>query len=397
MGESRRLLLATLGLAALGGLALSSTIGLAAPAEAGKPGKRAETEAQLQALKARIAQVRDTVNRDAIESDRLTKELHVAETDAGAARDQLDALHREQADSNARRTALAAEHQQAEDRLAGERQRLAAQMRLAWQLGRQEPLKLLLNQQDPARAGRMFAYYGYFGRARATQLAAIQADLKHLQDLDNELADQEQQLAVLESRRSTELARLDTARAQRSAALLDIKAESRSSEQTLQRLLAEQTALANLLRELASAQEKFPLGGGAFAGLRGRLAWPVAGRIAARFGETRAGGLKWDGVLIDTERGADVRAVYGGRVIYADWLPGLGLLAIIDHGSGWLSLYGHNDRLFKAVGEAVQPGDVIASSGDSGGGSHPQLYFGIRKGSHAEDPGPWFKQAQPPG
>jgi septal ring factor EnvC (AmiA/AmiB activator) len=100
-------------------------------------------------------------------------------------------------------------------------------------------------------------------------------------------------------------------------------------------------------------------------------------------------------MLIDTQRGADVRAVYRGRVIYADWLPGLGLLTIIDHGEGYLSLYGHNDRLYKAAGETVAAGDVIAASGDSGGSSRPQLYFEIRKGSRPVDPGPWFRQSAP--
>ena len=123
--------------------------------------------------------------------------------------------------------------------------------------------------------------------------------------------------------------------------------------------------------------------------------WPVGGHLAARFGQVRAGGLKWDGMLIDTQRGADVRAVYRGRVIYADWLPGLGLLTIIDHGDGYLSLYGHNDRLFKAAGDTVSAGDVIAASGDSGGSSRPQLYFEIRKGSRPVDPGPWFRQSAP--
>ena len=393
MGESRRLSLALLGLAAI-------TVCGAAPgagAPAATAGKRARTEAQLAALKAKIAEVRNTVSRDAIESDRLTRELHAAEVSAGQARDQLDSLRQQQAEHSVRRAALAADRKLAGQKLAGEREELAVQMRLAWQLGGQEPLKLLLNQEDPARAGRMFAYYGYFGRARAAALAGIQADLKHMQDLDAQLDAEQQQLAALTDQRGQELARLDAARSQRSAALVSIKAESRDSQQVLQRLLAEQTALNDLLHQLAQAQEKFPVDStAAFAQLRGRLTWPVSGHLAARFGETRAGGLKWDGLLIDTERGADVRAVYRGRVIYADWLPGLGQLAIIDHGSGWLSLYGHNDRLFKSVGETVQAGDVIASSGDSGGGSRPQLYFGIRKGSRAQDPGPWFSAARPP-
>jgi murein hydrolase activator len=100
-------------------------------------------------------------------------------------------------------------------------------------------------------------------------------------------------------------------------------------------------------------------------------------------------------VLVATERGAPVKAVYQGRVIYADWLPGLGLLTIVDHGDGYMSLYGHNERLYKAVGERVSAGDAIASAGDSGGSSRPELYFEIRKGGKPVDPRPWFKAGAP--
>ncbi len=273
---------------------------------------------------------------------------------------------------------------------------LAQQLRAAYLIGREEPLKLLLNQQDPARAGRMFADYSYFGRARAGEIAALDTDIQALAGLDAQLAADEQRLDALQSAAADEVSQLQTARSQRDAALTAIKAESRNSAQVLQRLQGQQAALTALLRDLKRALEPFPSdANGAFGALRGRLAWPVGGRLAARFGQIRAGGLKWDGLLIDTDRGADVRAVYRGRIIYADWLPGLGLLAIIDHGDGYLSLYGHNERLYKGVGDTVAAGDVIAASGDSGGTSRPQLYFEIRKGSRPVDPGPWFHQAAP--
>ena len=125
------------------------------------------------------------------------------------------------------------------------------------------------------------------------------------------------------------------------------------------------------MRELRRALEridKFPTDSkDAFAKLRGKLAWPVAGKLLASFGQTRAGGVKWDGVLVSGAQGTPVRAVYHGRVVYADWLSGLGLLTIIDHGDGYLSLYGHNERLYKEVGERVTAGDTIATVGDSGG------------------------------
>jgi murein hydrolase activator len=142
--------------------------------------------------------------------------------------------------------------------------------------------------------------------------------------------------------------------------------------------------------------ERYPVeGNDAFARLRGKLSWPVSGHLVARFGDARAGGVRWDGVLVATERGTAVKAVCEGRIIYADWLPGLGLLAIVDHGDGYLSLYGHNERLLKAVGERVAAGDTIASAGDSGGSPRPELYFEIRKAGKPVDPRPWFKAQDP--
>ena len=388
MGEARR----TVRRAGLAGVITGIVVSLPALAAP----SQAQTQAQLQALQAQIAAIRDKVSRDAVASDRAAQELQAAEVSVTAARARLADLRREHAERTADRANAAAEQRRREADVAAMRAGLAQQMRAAYMIGREEPLKLLLNQEDPARAGRMFAYYSYFGRARAGVIAAIDADIHKLADVDTQLAADEQRLDALQSATGEELKQLETARTQRDAALVAIKADSRSSAQVLQRLQAQQTALTALLRDLNRALEPFPGdSSGAFGGLRGRLAWPVGGHLAARFGQVRAGGLKWDGMLIDTQRGADVRAVYRGRVIYADWLPGLGLLTIIDHGDGYLSLYGHNDRLYKAAGDAVAAGEVIAASGDSGGSSRPQLYFEIRKGSRPVDPGPWFRKSTP--
>jgi len=389
MGESRRFVLRGCRAAIASGLLMTPPLLPAAD-------RQAQTEAQLQALKAQIAAIRDKVNQDAVASDRAAQQLQAAEVSVAAARDRLADLRREKAERSADRTSLAAQQRSRETDVAQARAGLAQQMRAAYMIGREEPLKLLLNQQDPARAGRMFAYYSYFGRARAGIIAAIDSDIHKLADLDAQLAADEQRLDALQGATADEVSQLESARAQRDAALVAIKTESQNSAAALQRLQGQQAALSALLRDLKRALTPFPSDTtSAFGALRGRLAWPVGGHLAARFGQVRAGGLKWDGMLIDTQRGADVRAVYRGRVIYADWLPGLGLLTIIDHGDGYLSLYGHNDRLYKAVGDNVAAGDVIAASGDSGGSSRPQLYFEIRKGSRPVDPGPWFVKPAP--
>jgi septal ring factor EnvC (AmiA/AmiB activator) len=379
----------------IGGLALAGA-GLAGTPAARPEADARKTEAQLEAVKAEIERVTREVSQSQVERDRLTRDLKSAELSVGQARAALTEIRHQRAEHAARRAALTTEQREREAQLARNRADLAGQLRAAYLIGRQEPLKLLLNQEDPALAGRMFAYYGYFGRARAGQIKLIEDDVQRLSELTAALDAEDAQLAALEQRQRSELNGLEHARSQRSSVLASLDAESRGRAASLERLRSQQSGLEQLLRELRAAIERYPLeANDAFTKLRGKLAWPVSGHLVARFGDTRAGGVHWDGVLVATERGAPVKAVCDGRVIYADWLPGLGLLAIVDHGDGYLSLYGHNERLFKAAGEHVAAGDTIAAAGDSGGSGRPELYFEIRKAGRPVDPRPWFKAADP--
>ena len=355
-----------------------------------------KAESELQSVKSEIDRITHQVSEEQVEHDRLSKELRSAEVSVGRARESLDTIRHERAERAARRAALANEKRDAQASIAKERTELAGQLRAAYLIGHEEPLKLLLNQKDPARAGRMFVYYSYFGRERADEIHAIEADVARLQDLDNQLAEQDAKLADLEKQQKTQLSEVERARQQRTVVLANLETESHNNTQNLERLHSQQAGLEKLLHELREAMAKYPVDtNSAFGQTRGKLAWPVSGHLVARFGETRAGGVKWDGDLVATERGAPVRAVYQGRVIYSDWLSGLGLLTIIDHGDGYMSLYGHNERLYKAVGDKVAAGDEIASAGDSGGSARPELYFEIRKAGKPLDPRPWFKAGQP--
>ena len=368
----------------------------APPAGARQEADAKKAEADLKAVRSEIERITREVSTEQVERDRLTSELRSAELSVGQARGSLADVRHERAEAAARRSALAAEKQAREKQLADNREALAGQMRAAYLIGRQEPLKLLLNQRDPELAGRMFAYYGYFGHARAGQIKLIEDDVTRIAQLQDELEAQDAKLAELEKQQRVELAALEQARTQRSHVLADLEAQSKSRAQYLERLRSQQAGLEKLLRELRTAMERYPVeGNDAFARLHGKLAWPVSGHIVAHFGDARAGGVHWDGVVVATERGTPVKAVFEGRVIYADWLPGLGLLTIVDHGDGYLSLYGHNDRLYKAAGEHVAAGDTIAAAGDSGGSSRPELYFEIRKAGKPVDPRPWFRSADP--
>ena len=355
-----------------------------------------KTAADLKALKTEIEKVSSQVRTDKAAKDRLARELRTAEMSVSGVRRSLEDLREQRAENARKRAALAEDKRKRQADLARERESLAGQLRAAYLIGSEEPLKLLLNQKDPSRAGRMFAYYSYFGRARAEQIDRINTNLSEIDRLDRDMAATDERLAGIETERKAELGKLDNARTERGKVLASLQTESKERAQSLERMKREQGALEKLLNELKRAIQRFPPDNSTeFGRLRGKLAWPVQGRLTARFGETRGGSVKWDGVLLSVERGAEVRAVYSGRVVYADWLPGLGLLTIVDHGDGYLSLYGHNERLYKAVGESVAAGDPIAAAGDSGGSSRPELYFEIRKAGKPVDPRPWFRNADP--
>ncbi len=370
---------------------------LTAGAAAGQAAKEAaRAEADLKAVKSEIAKIAAQVKRDTADRNQLTRTLGAAEQSVAQARTELGRLRRERGERAARRAQLAQEKAGREVALGAERRELAAELRSAYLIGREEPLKLLLNQEDPARAGRMFAYYSYFGRARAERIARIEGFVAEIAALDGQLRGEEERLLALEAQQKAQVSQLESARAERSKALAALEAASRTRAAALDRLREEQAGLEKLVRDLRRALERFPVDSkAAFGKLRGKLAWPVAGKLVAKFGATRAGAIKWDGVMIAAERGAPVRSIASGRIAYADWLPGLGLLVIVDHGDRYLSLYGHNDQLYKAVGEQVAPGETIAAAGDSGGRSRPELYFEIRRNGKPVDPAPWFRAREP--
>jgi septal ring factor EnvC (AmiA/AmiB activator) len=376
--------------------ALLALLALLAALPGAAAGSRHQTESELQAVRARIEAVTHQISQDAAERDRLTRSLKSSELALAAGRDELARLQTELAGRREHRAALQRERDSEQARLESQRASLAAQLRAAYAIGRTEPLRLLLDQQDLAHAGRMFAYYGYFSRARAEQITAIRERVARIDALDGQLAADETRLGELQSSRQAELQKLASRHEERSRVLASLNAESRTREQSLARLKTQQADLEKLLRELArSIRSVPPETTTAFGRLRGRLDWPVQGRLAAAYGDERAGGVRWEGVVVATGREAPVRAVAAGRVVYADWLPGLGLLAIIDHGSGYLSLYGYNARLEQPVGALVDAGDVIAAAGDTGGRPQPELYFEIRRGGKPVDPRPWFRNRRP--
>jgi murein hydrolase activator len=374
---------------------MAIALGFAACAACAATPQSAQTE--LRSLRERIQTITQQVSRDALERDRVSANLRAAELSLSQARAEMARIGREYAERTERRNALWLDRTQQQRALDEERTALAGQLRAAYLIGREQPLRLLLEARDPLRSERIFAYYGYLGRARAEQIAQITQHLQRLDALAAELEQQQLQLTQLKAAQQGQLQQLERARAERHRVLASLDSSARTHEQSLARLKTQQADLERLLDDLNHSLKELPLpdSGSAFGRLRGQLRWPVAGHIRAQFGGARASGVKWEGLVVATERGEPVRAVSAGRIVYADWLSGLGLLAIVDHGEGYLSLYGHNEQLYKAVGEPVAAGDVIAAAGDTGGRPEPELYFEIRRAGRPVDPRPWFRDRQP--
>ncbi|HMD74204.1 MAG TPA: peptidoglycan DD-metalloendopeptidase family protein [Steroidobacteraceae bacterium] len=361
--------------------------GAAAAAGHTAPQDTAQAQARLTALRARIENLTQRRAATLAERDAQGARLRDAELAITAKRRALSQLQGAVLAVERSRAALRAEQSRTQAALDAERSALSGQILAAYKIGRQEQLKMLLSQTDPAAAGRMLAYYGYFGRARAAQIDQIRERQQQLQALGVQIDDQSAKLQALQDEDQRALADLSRARAERAQSLAAISREVKSRDQELADLKRQEQALEALLVDLARVLQDFPTDNSQnFNELRGRLPWPVAGHIVARGHDAQ------NGVLIDAARGAQVRAPYFGRVVYADWLQGLGLLLIIGHDGGYMSLYGHAEVLYKSVGDRVAPGDVIASLDDTEG-KPAQLYFEIRQGRKPLDPRQWLKRA----
>lgn len=353
----------------------------------------AAAERQLELLKSRIQGIERAQRETTQQRARENRALREAETAVARHAAELEQTRREKQAVASRRDALAGRKAKLAGELADDSEALATELRAAWMAGRQPRLKLMLNQEDPARLGRMLAWYRYLARERSGRIDLLRERLSELAEVTRQLETERQRLRAIEARQAEAVEAVEAARDTRARAVAELDADLARRDEEAARLRQEAEALEQLIEELRAAITDLPIPDAApFDTQRGRLAWPVPGTLARDFGERRGEGPRSNGVLIAAERGSEVRAVWHGRVAYADWLPGLGLLLVLEHGDGYMSLYGHNEVLFSAVGDWVETGEVLGRVGDSGGRNRAALYFEIRSGTAPENPQSWFSQ-----
>ena len=301
----------------------------------------------------------------------------------------LDDLQREYRRLTQQQRQLHRELEKAQRRLRRHRQQLGAQLRAAYLYHRRPLLALLFSDRDPARIRRRLVYARYLTRAQATRLQRLQTRLKRLRTLETRHRQLLARLADLEAGRRETLAALKRQRQARRQALAALERQLDDRQARLRKLLADQQRLKHPADQgRDNARSPVP-----FLSRKGRLPWPVAGRLAVRFGARRGSG-RWEGVVLRAPPGTPVRAVHAGEVIFAGWMPGYGNLLILRHDHDFLTLYGFNRELRKKIGDRVEAGEVIATVGNSGGQTRPGLYFAIRRGTRPVDPRRWCRHGR---
>jgi len=355
--------------------------------------ERAEAAAELEALRDRIETLQNELRESGRLRTRAEKQLREIERAEQAARRELQGIRSKSRQAQRREAELRERARDQQVAIKKQREALARQLRTAYMNGNSEWLQMVLSQEDPAQLGRRITYYGYFSRQRKSAIDLLQLALAEIAATRAEIQDELRQLRHLETAAADKLEEIANTRADRAAVVARIQKRMADRDAEIAGLREQEAELGELVAALARKLPAMPdFDAEPFADQTAQLTWPADGPLLKRFGQSRAdGSLKWNGVLLGATAGSDVRAVYHGRVVFSDWLAGMGLLTIVEHDNGHMSLYGHNQDLLKEVGEWVEPGEVIAHVGDSGGQANAGLYFEIRRNGEPVDPRKWVK------
>jgi septal ring factor EnvC (AmiA/AmiB activator) len=269
---------------------------------------------------------------------------------------------------------------------------LEQQLRLAYVAGQDGWLQMILSERDPIQMGRELVYYSYIARQRHGLMDAVRDKLAQLDETRLSMEREEERLSEIQRDERERLKQISQAREERHLALADINKGIATQSDQITRLQGEAESLEALVAELTRVLADLPINDSTrFVDRKGQMNWPADGRLTRKFGQSKADGhLRWDGVLLAAGAGTEVRVVHHGRVVFSDWLSGMGLLVVVEHGDGYLTLYGHNQDVVSEVGEWVNPDSVIAHVGDSGGQATSGLYFEIRKNGQPVDPHSWI-------
>ncbi len=354
----------------------------------------AELERELEALRAQIGHIQERLDRDLEQRDSHLSDLAESERALAAAEQARRRTEQQMVQTRVGLDELQARIDQAEENRLALAEQLAAQLRVAYRHGMPSRLQLLLNQDDPRRLNRHLAYHAHLARTRLDLIEGLQTVAKALVRDRRQLAHDHERLEGLNQQQAVTIDRIERERAARDLALTRLEERISQRGARVEELRRDAADLEALIEELARALRDIPmdLEVPSIFDLKGELPLPLEGRVIRRYGDPRGGEVRWTGWLLEATAGAEVRAIAHGRVAYADWLRGYGMLTILEHGDGVMSLYGHNESLIHEVGAWVRPGEVIATAGRSGGADSDGLYFELRQDGQPVDPVDWLQR-----
>ncbi|MCR9107060.1 MAG: peptidoglycan DD-metalloendopeptidase family protein [Gammaproteobacteria bacterium] len=350
------------------------------------------TRRQLEQLEQDIKRINFEIAEASTRRSTIQRKLRDAEVEMGEVKKAITATTADISTGEAELQALQAQQTALEAARDAQQARIAVELRAAWRTGDQAQLKVLLNQTDPNEIARAMAYYRYVFDAREDLLQEYRNTLTDIEQVALQIATTLEGLAAQRETLEDQRKALVEAQAARELAILDLSEDIDSKAKQLKKLQEDRQELESLLQAIEEAvvNMEVPDDFQPFEKARGAMPWPIQGKASNRFGRPRnEGKMRWQGLMIPSKEGTSVQAIHHGRVVYADWLRGSGLLIIIDHGEGYMSLYAHNSSLLRDVGEWVNAGTPIATVGSSGGRDRAELYFEIRHQGKPTDPAQW--------
>ena len=353
-----------------------------------------QQQARLEKLDRSISKLEKKLRSRDKQKDSLQNELKKVEVEASQLKGNLRKLGKEIRTVVAELSILRHQETDLQARIVQQADVIAEQIAAAHKLGDQEPIKLLLNQENPQQLARVFKYYDYFLQARSEKIASYMNDVESLTEVIARISSQQLALKRSQSDLKNGQEKLRGRVAKRSVTLKQLDASLVSDKKKLGSLQRERSELEEILSavEEAVADMTLPSNYKPFLSRKGKLSWPLKGRVAHSYGSQRSGELRWEGWLISASAGTAVNAVHNGRIVFSNYLRGFGLLAIVDHGDGYMTLYAHNQELLKDTGDWVQSNELVARAGDTGGLNKPALYFEIRSQGKPADPKVWLEK-----
>lgn len=359
------------------------------------PSFAADTDKEkLDNLKRSISSLEKRLDKRNREKNKLVNELKKVELEAAKTGKSIRQLNTKINRRINKLSSLENQQHDLQQNIKNQNSTISEHLAAAYKIGDQEPIKLLLNQEDPQQLSRLFKYYSYFLEARNKKIETYITDVETLSGVMTEVRQQKLLLDSSKKELVQDQKQFSVVSKRRSAALKKLTISLQTDKAKLDKLLAERAELEELLNTVEVAVSDLvltpPPGQQTFVSQKGLLQWPLKGRVAHSYGSQRSGSLRWEGWMIGAKSGQPVNAVHDGQVIFSNYLRGFGLLIILNHGDGYMTLYAHNEELLKDTGDWVLSNETIARAGDSGGLDKPALYFEIRKQGQPADPKVWL-------